>query len=74
MSFFSKYNGTTDARLLRMERFIWPLIYGGLLFLVLGYFTETTQHADATDLYAIGSLALALGLVAFYVRTRQKDK
>jgi len=73
MSFFSKYNGTSDARLLRMERTIWPLIYGGLLFLVLGYFTESTQNTDATGLYAIGSIALALGLVAFYVRSRQPD-
>ena len=73
MSFFTKYNGTSDARLLRMERVIWPLIYGGLLFLVLGYFTESTQNADATGLYAIGSIALALGLVAFYVRSRQPD-
>lgn len=74
MSFFKKYNGTSNKRLVRMERIIWALIYGGLLMLILGYFTESTQNADATALYAIGSLALALGLVVFYIRSRQHDE
>ena len=74
MSFFNKYNGTYDARLLRMERAIWALIYGGLLLLVLGYFTQNTQGADASGLYAVGSIALAMGLVVFYLRSRQKEK
>lgn len=74
MSFFDKYNGTSNARLLRMERVIWPLVYGGLLALVLGWFTENTQGADATGLYAVGSIALCLGLVAFYWRSRQHEE
>lgn len=74
MSFFKKYNGTADARLLRAERLIWSLIYGGLLALVLGWFTENTQGADASGLYAVGSLALAMGLVVFYLRSRQKEE
>jgi len=74
MSFFNKYNGTSNERLLRLERIIWPLVYGGLLALVLGYFTETTQGADASGLYAVGSIALAMGLVVFYLRSRQKEE
>ena len=74
MSFFDKYNGTSNARLLRMERVIWPLVYGGLLALVLGWFTENTQGADATGLYAAGGIALALGLLAFYWRSRQREE
>lgn len=74
MSFFNKYNGTSNERLLRLERVIWPLVYGGLLALVLGYFTETTQGADASGLYAVGSIALAMGLVVFYLRSRQKEE
>jgi hypothetical protein len=31
MAFFKKYHGTTDKRLLRIERWTWILIYGGLL-------------------------------------------
>ena len=74
MSFFKKYNGTSNKRLLRMERVIWPLVYGGLLALILGYFTETTQGADGSSLYAIGSIALAMGVVAFFVRSRQHEE
>jgi hypothetical protein len=74
MSFFDKYNGTSNARLLRMERLVWPLIYGGLLALVLAWFTENTQSTDATGLYAAGGVALGLGLVVFYLRSRQKEE
>ena len=38
MSFFSKYNGSTNLRLVRIERLTWVLIYGGLLAAVLGTF------------------------------------
>jgi hypothetical protein len=74
MSFFDKYNGTSNARLLRLERVIWPLVYGGLLALVLGWFTENTQGGDATGLYAVGCIALAMGLAAFYWRSRQREE
>jgi hypothetical protein len=57
-----------------MERVIWPLIYGGLLLLVLGWFTANTQGADATGLFAVGSIALGLGVAVFFVRSRQKDE
>ncbi len=73
MSFFDKYNGTSNARLLRMERAIWPLVYSGLLLLVLGWFTEKTQGADASLLYGLGGVALALGLLLFFLRARQKE-
>jgi len=74
MSFFEKYNGTTNTRLLRLERMVWPLIYGGLLALVLGYFTEKTQGAPATGLYAVGAVAVVMGLVVFYLRSREQDE
>jgi Flp pilus assembly protein protease CpaA len=74
MSFFDKYNGTSNTRLLRMERLIWILIYGGLLSLVLAWFTENTQATSATGLYAVGGVALAMGLVIFYLRSVQKEE
>jgi hypothetical protein len=74
MSFFDKYNGTSNARLLRMERVIWPLIYGGLLALVLAWFTENTQATPATGLYAVGCVALGLGVAVFFLRARQKEE
>jgi uncharacterized membrane protein YidH (DUF202 family) len=74
MSFFKKYNGSTNASQVRLERIVWVLIYGGLLALVLGYFSENSQGTDASGLYAVGVIALAMGLVAFYLRSRQHDK
>ena len=72
MSFFTKYNGTTNARLLRMERLVWPLIYAGLLALVLAWFTDHSQGVEdsALALYGGGALALGLGLLLFYLRSR----
>ncbi len=74
MSFFNKYNGTSNARLLRMERVIWILIYGGLLTLVLAWFTENTQATNATGLYAVGGVALVIGLAVFYLRSLHKEE
>ena len=74
MSFFDKYNGTSNTRLLRMERVIWPLVYGGLLALVLAWFTENTQGANATGLYAAGGVALLMGVAVFVLRSRQKEE
>jgi Flp pilus assembly protein protease CpaA len=74
MSFFNKYNGTSNTRLLRMERVIWVLIYGGLLTLVLAWFTENTQATTATGLYAVGGVALVIGLAVFYLRSLHKEE
>jgi hypothetical protein len=74
MAFFKKYNGTSNARLVRMERMTWTLIYAGLLGIVLAYFTEQTQGTDATELYACGVLATALGVVLLYMRSRLREE
>jgi hypothetical protein len=74
MSFFNKYNGTSNARLLRMERAIWPLVYGGLVALVLGWFTGNTQAGDGSGLYAVGGVAIAAGLLVFVWRSRQAEE
>ncbi len=74
MSFLNKYNGTTDPRLLQLERLTWLLIYGGLVTLVLGYFLEHGQAHDASACYAGGGLALALGLALIYLRSRLRER
>jgi hypothetical protein len=74
MAFFKKYNGTTNARLLRMERLIWTFVYGGLLSLVLGYFMDNSQGADPTAFYAIGTLATAIGIVMIFIRSRLHEE
>ena len=73
MGFFKKYNGTTNARLVRLEHLIWVLIYGGLLAIVLGVFAERTQAGDASELYTGGGLAVVAGAVLIYVRSRLRE-
>ena len=75
MAFFKKYNGTTNARLLRLERLIWALIYGGLLAVVLGVFIDQQQAQDGSLFYQLGGLAVVGGVVLIYLRSRlHEDK
>ena len=74
MAFFKKYNGTTNARLLRVERTIWVLIYGGLLSVVVGSFLEQQEAQDASLFYHLGALAVGAGVVLIYVRSRMREK
>jgi uncharacterized membrane protein HdeD (DUF308 family) len=69
MSFLKKYNGTTNVRLLRLERSVWTLIYGGLLSVVLGLFIDQSGAQDASLFYQIGGLAVGAGVVLIYVRS-----
>lgn len=74
MAFFKKYNGTTNARLLRVERMIWVLIYGGLLSVVLGLFIDQQEAQDAGLFYQLGGLAVVAGVVLIYVRSRLREE
>ncbi len=74
MAFFKSYKGTTNRKLVRLERLIWTLIYGGLLAIVLGYFVDSTQGAGGAALYAIGLLVAAMGVVLVYVRSRLREE
>ncbi len=70
MAFFKKYNGTTDQRLLRIERWTWVLIYGGLLASVLSYFMPANPDGALSLLAGCGLLALAMGVGLIVVRSR----
>ena len=74
MAFFKKYNGTTNAKLVRMERIIWTLIYGGLLAIVLGYFIDQQEAQDAALFYNLGGLAVAGGVVMVFIRSRLREE
>jgi uncharacterized membrane protein HdeD (DUF308 family) len=73
MAFFKKYNGTTNARLLRIERLSWVLIYGGLLAVVLGVFIDQQEAQDGSLFYQFGGLAVLAGVVLIYLRSRLRE-
>ena len=74
MAFFKKYNGTTNLRLLRMERWIWILIYGGLLSIVLSTFVDKIQGQGASLFLVGGALAVIAGGVMVVLRSRLHEE
>jgi hypothetical protein len=73
MSFFSKYNGSTNVRLVRIERLTWVLIYGGLLAAVLGTFMDDASAQTGVALQAVGGIAVAIGVAMIFVRSRMGE-
>jgi len=70
MAFFKKYNGTTDKRLLRLERWTWVLIYGGLLTSAVSYFMPANADGSVSLGLSVGVLAVAAGVAMVLVRSR----
>ena len=70
MAFFKKYNGTTNAKLVRMERLVWVLIYGGLLSVVISYFLGDSDAALARGMVIGGLMAVLAGIILIYARSR----
>ena len=73
MSFFKKYNGTSDKRLARIETLIWVLIYGGLLSVVVSLFMPEDGQDLATVLQVFGGIVVAAGVVMIVVRSRLRE-
>jgi len=57
----------------RLENTIWVLLYGGLLTLVLGLFTQRADDELGLNLVVGGGAAAALGAVLIYVRSRVRS-
>lgn len=74
MAFFKKYNGTTNLRLLRMERWTWILIYGGLLSMVLSTFVEKIQGQGAPAFLLGGAAAVVAGVVMVVLRSKLREE
>jgi hypothetical protein len=70
MTFFKKYNGTTNRRLARLETVIWTLIYGGLLLLVVGLAMERRAPDSGNELMLVGSALALVGTALVYLRSR----
>ena len=56
----------------RLHHLIWALIYGGLLTLVLGLATASTDNVVGWSLIVVGGIAAAAGVVLIDVRARLK--
>jgi hypothetical protein len=56
-----------------LERWIWILVYGGLLMLCLGLFVRAADAALATVMMVTGGVAAAAGVGLIFVRSRRRD-
>lgn len=74
MSFFKKYNGTTNKKLARLETLIWASIYGGLLLLVIGFFMERAREGQGMLTIVGGAILVVFGAVLIYLRSRLREE
>lgn len=74
MSFFKKYNGTTQVGLMRLETLIWVLIYGGLLTLVAGVFMSRGEQGSGFEMVVGGGILAVIGAGLIYVRSRLREE
>jgi len=74
MSFFKKYNGTTNLRLARLETLIWSLIYGGLLTLVIGLYMGRREEGTGGVMVVVGIAVTLAGAVLVFVRSRLREE
>jgi len=54
-----------------LEKLIWLLIYVGLLTLCLGVFLHRNEAGLGWMVMAVGGVAVALGIVLVWVRSRR---
>lgn len=58
----------------RLEKWTWLLIYGGLFALILGFATARIDAVLGWSIGMPGAVAVAVGIVLIYVRSRFKDE
>ncbi len=73
MAFFKRYNGSTNARLVRIERLVWVLIYAGLLAVVISHFLGDADAVLAQAMVIGGVLSVVSGVALVVVRSRMQD-
>jgi len=74
VSFFKKYNGTSNRRLARMETLIWVMIYSGLLSVVVALFMPDADQDTSWVLMVVGGAVTAAGVVLLLVRSRMHEE
>ncbi len=56
----------------KLETWVWVLIYGGLLVVVLGLAVEGSDFPLGWSMVITGGIAAAAGVVLIFVRSRLK--
>lgn len=56
-----------------IDKFTWPLIYGGILLLLLGIATVSADAALGWAIAIAGSVLAVIGVFTIYLRSRIKD-
>jgi hypothetical protein len=56
-----------------VERLVWIFIYGGLLVLCLGLFTQRRAFALGLGLILAGSVLAFVGAMLIFARSRMKE-
>ena len=64
----------SDKNIARVERWVWVLLYGGLLTLCLGLKVEDSDFALGWSLVTGGAAAAAAGIFLIYLRSSMKSK
>ena len=64
----------SDKNIARVERWIWILLYGGLLTLVFGLVVDDRDFALGWSMVTGGGAAAAAGLFLIYLRSRMKSE
>jgi hypothetical protein len=64
----------SDKNIARVERWVWILLYGGLLALCLGLAVEDRSTGLGWTLVTGGAVAAAAGVFLIYLRSRMNAK
>ena len=62
-------NHVQDPKMARLHKYIWTLIFGGLITIILGIFVERAGDAMGWMMVAAGGVLTTIGVVLIYVRS-----
>ena len=57
----------------RVQKWVWILIYGGMILLALGLSVQRSDAALGWGIAAPGVVLIAIGIVLIWVRSRMKN-
>ena len=66
-------NHTANPKMARLHKIIWALIFGGLLFVILGLFVSQSDDAVGWMMMGGGVVLTVAGAVLVFVRSTMPD-